>query len=333
MTTKEADTRKGLIAAYIIDTNNRRGCLVEWPKINQWEPKQGLLWIHLDYMDKQARAWLENSSNLDTIVTEALLEEETRPRYSVINGGLLVTLRGVNLNPGAEPEDMVAIRLWIDKDRVISTRGRYMPSEKSMFKAIEEGQAPDSSSQFLIDLTYFMIEQIADVIDNIEDKIDQIDDEIDKREDDNPGHSQQDLRNFRRQIMTLRRYLAPQRDVMLRLAAERIDWLDDRDRLHLKEIAEIISLNIEDLEEAKEQINITQEQILSQISNKANRRMYILSLMASIFLPLTFVTGLLGINVGGIPGSHNPYAFSLITGSLIAIAIFMYIYLKLKNWM
>ena len=101
----------------------------------------------------------------------------------------------------------------------------------------------------------------------------------------------------------------------------------------LKKIAEIISLNIEDLEEAKEQINITQEQILSQISNKANRRMYILSLMASIFLPLTFVTGLLGINVGGIPGSHNPYAFSLITGSLIAIAIFMYIYLKLKKWM
>jgi zinc transporter len=331
MKNQETDTKKGLIAAYIIEKSGK-GVLIDWPEINQWKPKQGLLWVHLDYNNKQARAWLQEDSNLDPIVKEALLEEETRPRYSSINGGLLVTLRGVNLNPGADPEDMVAIRLWIDKVRIISTRGRYMPSEKSMYKAIEDGQGPDSSSQFLIDLTYYMIEQIADVIDNIEVKIDHIDDEINKKED-ATGKSQQELREFRRKIMTLRRYLAPQRDVMLRLAAERIEWFDDRDRLHLKEIAEIISRNIEDLEEAKEQINITQEQILSQISNQANRRMYLLSLIASIFLPLTFVTGLLGINVGGIPGSHNPFAFSLITGVLVAIAVFMYIYLKLKKWM
>lgn len=328
---QETKSGKGLIAAYIID-NSGRGRLIDWSEINQWKPRQGLLWIHLDYNDSQARSWLEKDSNLDSIVTEALIEEETRPRYTVINAGILISLRGVNLNPGAEPEDMVAIRLWMDKDRIISTRGRYMPSEMSMMKAIEEGQGPDSSSQFLIDLTYYMIEQISDVIDNIEDAIDRIDEETDKN-DENTGQSQQYLRDFRRKIMTLRRHLAPQRDVMLRLAAERLDWFDDRDRLHLKEIAEIISRNIEDLEEAREQINITQEQILGQISNQANRRMYLLSLIASIFLPLTFVTGLLGINVGGIPGAHNPIAFTLISSLLVAIAIFIYLYLKLKKWM
>lgn len=74
-----------------------------------------LAWAHLNANHADTAAWLASQiSNLDDIVIEALLAEETRPRFVPVNDGVLLTLRGVNLNANADPEDMVSIRmLWI----------------------------------------------------------------------------------------------------------------------------------------------------------------------------------------------------------------------------
>ncbi|MDX1581213.1 MAG: CorA family divalent cation transporter, partial [Alphaproteobacteria bacterium] len=69
-------------------------------------------WVHLDHHSPEVRAWLVEKSGLDPLVCEALLAEETRPRCTPFGEGLVLILRGVNLNPGADPEDMVSLRLW-----------------------------------------------------------------------------------------------------------------------------------------------------------------------------------------------------------------------------
>ena len=323
------DNKDGLIFAFLIDTNGK-GDELDWQGINSWTPSQGLIWLHLDYNHESTLTWLNAESGLDPIVIEALIAEETRPRYALIDHGLLITLRGINLNPGAAPEDMVAIRLWFDKNRIISTRRRALPSEIDMKKAIISGQSPISTPEFLTDLSYHMIEHMSDIIENISNEVSTLATTLSLK---NISTTQQKLTDLRKKIISLRRYLAPQRDVMLRLAGDRQLWFETRDRLHLKEIAEIIIRYIEDLDEATAQLNITQEQILSRISDMTNKRMYLLSIIASIFLPLSFVTGLLGINVGGIPGANNPVAFDIVAISLITTAIILFILLKLKKWM
>ena len=76
----------------------------------------------------------------------------------------------------------------------------------------------------------------------------------------------------------------------------------------IREIAERTSRFVEDIDAAKDRAAITQEELNSRLSEQMNKAMYVLSIVAAIFLPLGLLTGLLGINVGGIPGAENKWA-------------------------
>jgi zinc transporter len=97
---------------------------VDASSVAGWTKDQGVLWVHLDVNDDASRLWLAEHGGLDSTIVESLLADETRPRSYSTDSGLLTVLRGVNTNPGEDPEDMVSVRLWIEPDRIISTRRR-----------------------------------------------------------------------------------------------------------------------------------------------------------------------------------------------------------------
>ena len=97
-----------LVYAYLLDGMGG-GAAIDWNAIDNWNPSQGLLWIHLDSKIHETQAWLENKSGLSQITRDSLLDQGTRPRSAVSDEGLLLILRCVNYNPGEDPEDMVAI--------------------------------------------------------------------------------------------------------------------------------------------------------------------------------------------------------------------------------
>jgi zinc transporter len=90
---------------------------------------------------------------------------------------------------------------------------------------------------------------------------------------------------------------------------------------------------LEDLDAARERAAVTQEELVSRLSEQMDNRMYVLSVVAAIFLPLGFLTGLLGINVGGIPGAEYKAAFAIFCTFLGAIAIIELIIFRKKKWM
>jgi len=103
-------SEEGLVAAYRLDGRGG-GTPLDWDGIGAWQPGDGVLWVHLNRQFEDAQRWLRERSGLDEVVVEALLAEETRPRCVPMGNGVMLFLRGVNLNPGADPEDMVSIRL------------------------------------------------------------------------------------------------------------------------------------------------------------------------------------------------------------------------------
>ena len=131
----------GLIHGYRFDGLGNAQPL-EWADfesgISDWQN----VWLHFDYTHSKAATWLNDHSGLDPLVVEALLSEDTRPRCSVQNSEMLLALRGVNLNPGADPEDMVSIRIWTDGQRIISTRHRLLLSINDLVDTLQSGQGP-----------------------------------------------------------------------------------------------------------------------------------------------------------------------------------------------
>ncbi|HKJ13909.1 MAG: zinc transporter ZntB [Desulfobulbaceae bacterium] len=322
-------TNDGLIAAYILDKKGG-GRQIGWDGIDSWQPDQGLLWIHFDYSSQNVQEWLFGKSGLEEVISDALIEEDSRPRCTSFQEGLLLGLRGVNLNPGADPEDMVGIRIWFETDRIISTRKRKILSISDIRAALEQGIGPESLSDFLVQLAGRMMERMRHVIDDLEDAVADVEDQVLTSES---RQLRTELAALRRQAISLRRYLSPQREALSRLLTEKITWLDESDRIRLREVYDQLTRHIEDLDEARDRAAVTQEQLINSLSEQMNNKMYILSIVAAIFLPLGFLTGLLGINVGGIPGADSKLGFSVFVILLVGVVSFQIWFFKKKKWL
>jgi zinc transporter len=262
-------------------------------------------------------------------VIEAMTAESTRPRCAQTNDGVMLFLRGVNLNPGADPGDMVSIRLWIEETRIISVRLRRLLSVDDLRSAIDQGHGPTDPGDFVLALSDRLASRIAGVVADIDDEVDSLQDQVLEAES---RHLRTELNKLRRVIIALRRYLAPQRDALSRMMNIKVGWMSERDILHLREEADRVTRYVEDLDAARERAAITQEELGNRLSEQLNTRMYVLSVVAAIFLPLGFLTGLFGINVGGIPMAENPQGFIDILLLLLLISGIQVLLFRWRRW-
>jgi zinc transporter len=318
----------GLINAVLLDGKGG-GRLLDWDGIRAWSAEQGALWVHLDYTAEQAQHWLSAESGLDPLVANALIAEETRPRCAPVPGGLLISLRGVNSNPGADPEDMVSIRLFATGERVISTRRRRLLSIRDLVEALERGDGPRTPGELIAMLADRLIERMSGVIGELDERMDDLEANIIE------GGQQEvraDILELRRETIKLRRYLAPQREALNRLYMEKATWLNDNDRLQLREASDKLTRHVEDLEAVRDRGVVTYEELSGRLAEQMNARMYVLSLVAGLFLPLGFLTGLLGINVGGIPLADNPWGFLAVVLFLVVLVVVQVVLFRRKRW-
>ena len=320
----------GLVQAYLFDSSGA-GSRADWQDVEAWRAESGtLLWLHLDYTHPFVRQWLKERKGLDYLVVENLLAEDSRPRSTPFHAGLLMGLRGVNLNPGADPEDMIAIRLWLDEHRVISTGKRILASIEKMAIAFEQGDGPRTTSEFLTQRCEDVMDRIGDVIEEFEQTFDDFEESL-LVEDGSVLRAQHST--LRRQIIDLRRYLGPQREALGHLQVSKVDWLQDADRLRLQEVSDRLIRYVEELDSIRDRAVVLHEELASRLSEQINKRMYVLSLVTTIFMPLSFLTGLLGANVGGIPGSDSRWGFTIFVGLIIGVFFLQVLYLKKMRWL
>ena len=276
-------------------------------------PAEGWRWVHCERLAPATRRFVEGESGLPELASEALLDEETRPRVEASPAGLLIILRGVNLNPGADPEDMVALRMWVRPDFVLSLRKNKVFSVQAIREGVEAGERLASPGAFMA-----------------EDEVD----ELEARSlDRDVKPIRQPLTEVRRDVIFYRRFLGPQRDAIAKLLALSPAWLDEAARAQIRESLDDLSRVIEVLDSVRDRAALLQEALANRRAEEMNRTMYVLSMVAAIFLPLGFLTGLLGINVGGIPGTESPLAFAVVCVITVGIVAAQVVVFRRMGWM
>jgi len=310
----------GLICAYRLDGAGGAAAL-GWADLDPLRggPLRGgagVLWVHLDRTVPRAQAWLVGESGLDAIVRESLLAEDTRPRATVYGAGLMLNLRGVNLNPGAEPEDMLSARLWVEPGLVVSTRRHPILAIRDVREALEAGRGPAGEGGLVTLLAGRLIERMGPVLHAMDERLDGLEEAVLQPAE---ARLRAELRELRREAIQLRRYIGPQREALAALARADLAWLAAADRHRLAESIDRVTRHVEDLDAVRERAAVVNDELVGALSERMNRTMYLLTVVAAFFLPLGFLTGLLGINVAGLPGTETPYAFWAVCAGLAVL--------------
>jgi len=328
MSTAAAHERTGLAHAYLLDGRGG-GEQLDWNGVERWTPSDGPLWINLDYSAPDSERWLGLHSNIAPVARDALLDDDPRPRAVAHGDALLLIVRAINLNAGAEPEDMLSIRAWIEPHRVVTLRRRQSRSIKAIAAELDRGSGPTGVGELTALLVERVLEFVIIRVDTLGDAIAACEDQVVVE---TRGELRTQLADQRRRAIALRRFLAPQREAFAKLAQVQVPWLDATARSRIVESADRMTRTVEELDAARDRAAVTQEELQSKIAEATNQRLYVLSIITSVFLPLGFVCGLLGVNVGGVPLQHDDWAFWALVG-VFAIVVTVQIWLfRRRGW-
>lgn len=292
-------------------------------------PIQGCRWVHIDCREEEGRNWLSSLDGIPETVVEALFAEETRPRTIRMGKGLLLTLRGVNLNPESNPSDMVSLRLWVTPSFIISSRRRRLLSVQDVVKDLVNNEGPTSTADIVATLTETLTGRMAKVITSLEDELADLEESIGEGIEVGQRDS---LVQRRLETIRLRRFLVPQKEAINKLSQESSSWMTVDQSAQVQEAANDITRYVEGLESLRERCLLMQEEFANLQAEKMSARMYVLSILSGIFMPLGFLTGLFGINIGGMPGTDSGAAFWLFCTALVVLGGGQFILMRRSRW-
>ncbi|ARJ67406.1 magnesium transporter [Magnetospirillum sp. ME-1] len=312
---------------------------LRWSEVETWRPTDGFLWVHLERDEPRATHWLCERSGIDPLVAMALTAEESRPRVEDVGDALMVVLRGVNKARAGEGEDrsaeteLVPVHIWIEADRCISLRDKdhSLNALRDLRLAMMMGKGPRTAGALLARIAEKVVDHLGILTDEIEDGISDLEDRIGE------GLAGTDLRediaSARRKVVQLRRYLAPQRDALYRLRHDDASWLDPEAKMRLREVNDRLIRHIEDLDEMRQRATILHEDFTNLVAERAAQSSNRLTALAAMVLPPSLLAGMMGTNIGGIPGSQEPLAFLILCGVVLGMMPVTYLILKWIKWL
>jgi zinc transporter len=240
-------------------------------------------------------------------------------------------LRGVNLNAGQALEDMLALRMWASDAMLITLRSRPIQASRDVEAMVKAGEVPGSTGGLVAALANALTNRMEPEIAAFDETCDGFEDEI---LDPAIRLGRATLAEFRRKVLALRRYIVPQREALSQLVREgsAAGFFSETDVLYLRESVDRVTRLAEDLDAIRERSIVLQEQVMEERSDMMNQRLFVLSILSAIFLPISFVTGLFGVNVGGIPGVDSPIAFGVLIFSLAVATGIMLAIFRWRRW-
>ena len=316
-----------LIFAKVLDKN---GGAVSHTELSDVSDTTRSTWFHFDANHPDTVNTIRQTfPDIDEYTLQAITDEDARPRILQLDNGILIILRGINHNRGDDPEDMIAVRLWITEKRLISLRYRKSRALMMVAENLDQGRGPKSIGDIVASTSALLFHYMETTISQLDDSMD----DMESRVVDEPDRKlRQDIAHIRKSAILLRRYIAPQKEVMSQLRYTDIAWLSTKNLRRIQETQDTLLRCIEDLDAIRERSQVVKDELVNALSDKLNRNLYVISVVTTIFLPLGFLTGLFGINIGGMPGVNSDEAFTLFSLILAFIVLIQIVLFKYFKW-
>ena len=272
-------------------------------------------WIDLDMECPESIQWLKKESKLNEDLIDVLIERNNLNRRCHYERGTLINLCHTKQTSSS---DTIDINFLVEDNRVITVHWGKIETIMKLNSMLKNDKEPSTCWGVLASVVSIFSDEMEDHISEIGLEIDKLEDQILESESELPMGK---LASVRLRLMRMRRYKIQLANLINNISNDMTLSIDKIVRNQMSETSEQIRRHADTLELDKERALLIQDQIQNLLYDRMNKATYRLGVVATVFLPLGFITGLLGINVAGIPGDHNHYAFWLVCLLLVIIAI------------
>jgi len=286
-----------------------------------------LEWIVLNGRDPADREWIETEGRFDDAIRATIARAPEHNDRAHLDSAIVLSLAR---NDDAAGDPPPGLNVVLEARRVTTV---CFGTEAIIGEAFEREVARGSTmsaSRVLASIVAALIKRLQPELSGLADRIDLLEDaamrDNDERIDDKVVLAGQ-------QILALRRYLAPLSYEVAYLALNPDELPGGGEPRYLRRAAEALARIVGALEGGHHRVQLMLNQLGNRDTSRLEKSMHKLTLVATVFLPLSFITGLLGINVAGVPGTHDPFAFWVVVAVLLAVAVGAIVLIRWKKWM
>ena len=291
-------------------------------------PQKGFVLVSGNSRSPDFKVWLREE--LGDFVSDMISVPSTRTRCVVMEDRAMVVLRVPR--PNASPEDVgrQLLSLWLEKGRVIVSSELNIPEFLGVAQWQQTHHAPLTPADLIARLGLRAADRMEPLIERLGDNLDSIEEGLmtERKHD-----VRSKLAHLRRTLINFRRLIWPQRDVLNTLEIEDLSFFSPRDRVRLREASQRSARLGDELQALSERAVLVHEQILDTRAEQMNRTMLLLTAVTVILMPLTVISGVLGMNVAGIPFADSPYAFWVVSGLLALIGSLLFFVMRRVKWL
>ncbi|WP_410769864.1 magnesium/cobalt transporter CorA [Fontibacillus sp. BL9] len=297
---------------------------VEDVELTTTSPEQGFYWIDADVDDL---ALLQPLFSLhDLAVEDCLTEEEQRPKIETYDNHYFIVVNSIRYDD--EEIFLRALNIFLGRHYIITVTKQKINELRAVKPILweQEVSEPDRFMYYLIDL----------VVDNYFIVGDRIEVKIEKLEEDILMHTKRSHLNeiigLRSEILWLKKVLGPQKEVINILNKKDLRLIDDQLQKYFSDIYENAVKISENFDTFRELVGNLREAYQAAIANRANEIMRVFTAITTIFIPLTLITGIYGMNFDNMPEIHWKYSYYVVIGIMIALGAGMFYLFRKRDW-
>ncbi|MBN1157693.1 magnesium/cobalt transporter CorA [Candidatus Woesearchaeota archaeon] len=298
--------------------------------LKQLKKSRRNFWLELTSPSMDELAFLGKIFHLHSLVIEDIFKVETKPKFEDYRNYDFFVLHGVHTKNNSmvgvhEMEFVLGKNFLISShNTIIETFVNFKKNPDVIARHIQKGI--DFLFHHLLDME---IDNFFPVLDELDAKIDAISDKVIREP--KPIHLDA-LLKLKKQLISVKKYVVPQRDIMAQISKGNSSFISEKALLYFRDLYDHMIRIADSIDLWRELISGAMEVSLGVISNKMNEVITVLTIITTILMPLTFITGIYGMNFKRMPGLNWEYSFPVILVLMALVSLLMLRFFKKKGW-
>jgi magnesium transporter len=304
------------------------------PRIMEVLKEGGELWVDIDATDRAQHALLEKVFAFHPLAIDDTLSPRTRVKLEEYGNYLFLAVRSVSFDRETEdPYDVNTVNLYcfLAPHVLVTVHSARVCAVDEMHERLARStDKVDRGVEMLLHgLLDIIVDEYIPLVDQVDDLVDKLEERLFENYDEN---AIKEIFAIKRLVVQLRRHLGPLREVLNVLTNRPHSCIDQQSQLYFRDVYDHTIRIVESLESVRDLVATVLDTYLTQTSNRMNKVMKQLNVVATISLPLVVIGGIFGMNFSWMPMTHSPFGFFGALGIMALSAVLIWMFLKRRNW-